>query len=185
MWINKILKFSLIVILITGWIFSGWPQIFNFPPKIQQALAVTDTYSTAGAFTWTAPANVYSATVACWGGGGGGGVHANQAGGGGGGGAYALSTVSVTPGTGYAVVIGAGAISDSIVEGGDSTFASTVVVADGGIGTGGGAAGTGGTLLDSTGDVKFAGGDGGISNSSGDVSGGGGEDFAVLGDITK
>ncbi|MBU4338688.1 hypothetical protein KKB43_01150 [Patescibacteria group bacterium] len=36
---TKISKFLLILFLITSWIFSGWPQIFNFPPKIQKAQA--------------------------------------------------------------------------------------------------------------------------------------------------
>jgi len=42
MWINKIPKaarFFLIFVLIFGWVFSGWPQIFNFSPKIQKAQA--------------------------------------------------------------------------------------------------------------------------------------------------
>ncbi len=29
----------LVFILIIGWIFSGWPQIWNFPPKVQEAFA--------------------------------------------------------------------------------------------------------------------------------------------------
>lgn len=37
--ISRAVKFLLIFILITGWVFSGWPQIFNFPPKIQEARA--------------------------------------------------------------------------------------------------------------------------------------------------
>ncbi len=42
MWISKILKISkflLIFALIFSWIFSGWPQIGNFPPKVQEAQA--------------------------------------------------------------------------------------------------------------------------------------------------
>ena len=49
LWKTKILQIAqslLIFILITGWIFSGWPQIFNFPPKIQVAQAVDITVDT-------------------------------------------------------------------------------------------------------------------------------------------
>ena len=45
--LSKISKFLLVIVLISGWIFSGWPQIFNFPPKVQEAQAAiaTKTYS--------------------------------------------------------------------------------------------------------------------------------------------
>ncbi|MBI1888548.1 MAG: hypothetical protein HYS15_01245 [Candidatus Spechtbacteria bacterium] len=36
----QFLKFSLILILITVWIFFGFPQIFNFPPQIKEAKAL-------------------------------------------------------------------------------------------------------------------------------------------------
>ena len=39
--IPKIFKFIVVFIVIISWIFSGWPQIFNFPPKIQKAWAAT------------------------------------------------------------------------------------------------------------------------------------------------
>lgn len=32
---KKSLQFVLIFVVITSWIFSGWPQIYNFPPKIK------------------------------------------------------------------------------------------------------------------------------------------------------
>ncbi|MDO8522674.1 MAG: hypothetical protein Q7S12_00085 [bacterium] len=37
--IKKAAQFFLVLTLSTSWIFSGWPQIFNFPPKIQEARA--------------------------------------------------------------------------------------------------------------------------------------------------
>ena len=40
--LTTILKFSLVLILITGWIFSGWPRIWNnprIPPEVQEAQA--------------------------------------------------------------------------------------------------------------------------------------------------
>src|SRR3989338_6867559 len=70
LWITKMRKtskFLLIFILITGWIFSGWPQIFNFPPKIQQVRAATAgpsfptsgvNDSSIGTTAWTTPENV-------------------------------------------------------------------------------------------------------------------------------
>ena len=42
--LTTILKFSLVLILITGWIFSGWPRIWNnprIPPEVQEAQAAT------------------------------------------------------------------------------------------------------------------------------------------------
>ena len=39
--LKKFLKFLIVFLVITGWIFSGWPQIWNFPPKIQKARAAT------------------------------------------------------------------------------------------------------------------------------------------------
>lgn len=47
--ISKISKFLLIFVIIVSWVFSGWPQIFNFPPKIQIAEAAIS-LKTAG--TW-------------------------------------------------------------------------------------------------------------------------------------
>lgn len=63
----KISKFLLVLILITGWIFSGWPQIYNFPPEIEQVLAATagPSFPTSGVndtsigtTAWTSPGNV-------------------------------------------------------------------------------------------------------------------------------
>ncbi|MDP3003946.1 MAG: hypothetical protein Q8N43_00325, partial [Candidatus Azambacteria bacterium] len=40
-----------VFILIISWLFSGWPQIFNFPPGIQKALAALPGYRSSGTFT--------------------------------------------------------------------------------------------------------------------------------------
>jgi len=62
LWKNKVIKISqflLVLVLITVWIFSGWPQIWQkppFPPKIQEAKAATVTLlpNAAGTDTnWT------------------------------------------------------------------------------------------------------------------------------------
>ena len=95
------------------------------PVSSAHAATSTDTYSTAGTFTWTAPAGVTSVTVQVWGGGGRGGSisggYGEATGGGGGGGAYSSKTnIAVTPGNGYTVVVGAG--SNSTSAGGNSYF---------------------------------------------------------------
>src|SRR3989338_3761743 len=46
--ILKIARFLSIFILMIGWIFSGWPQIFDFPPGIQIAQATDTTPTIAG-----------------------------------------------------------------------------------------------------------------------------------------
>jgi len=74
----------------------------------------TQTYATAGAFTWTAPAGVVSAQLQIWGGGGGGGWGENSGddsycGGGGGGGGYTtVGSMPVAPGSNYTIIVGAG-----------------------------------------------------------------------------
>jgi hypothetical protein len=116
-------------------------------------------YATAGTTTWTAPANVYSVTVELRGSGGGGATAGSaQFGGGGGGGGYSKSQISVTPGSNYTIVVGAGGTVDH--DGNDTTFGSTIVVAKGGKkGTAGSPTGTGGTGgLAGTGDTSYAGG---------------------------
>src|SRR5262247_1821407 len=72
--------------------------------------ATTDTYTTAGTFTWTCPTGVTSVQAEVWAGGGGGGAGngVDTGGGGGGGGAYSKkNTIAVTPSTGYTVIVGA------------------------------------------------------------------------------
>ncbi|MEK7566151.1 MAG: hypothetical protein AAB494_00560, partial [Patescibacteria group bacterium] len=64
---NKFGKFFLVFLLIFAWIFSGWPQISNFPPQLQQVRAATGgpsfptsgvNDSSIGTTAWTAPGNV-------------------------------------------------------------------------------------------------------------------------------
>ena len=62
-------------------------------------------YTSAGSYSWVAPANVTSVSVVCVGAGGGAGMYG---GGGGGGGALAFkNNISVTPGNTYTIVVGA------------------------------------------------------------------------------
>tara|TARA_R110002153_G_scaffold46759_1_gene131996 strand:- start:139 stop:1053 length:915 start_codon:yes stop_codon:yes gene_type:complete len=129
--------------------------------------------------TFTIPAGVSSIRVRLWGGGGGGPGGLNDAGGGGGG--FAIKTLSVTPGTAYAVTIGAGGL--RAASGGTSSFGSSVSA------TGGGGANdqsasshVGGT--GSGGDINTTGGFGCAAHRQGNAGGysGGGGVGALLGD---
>ena len=180
---RKLGQFILIWGLLIGWIFSGWPQIWNFPSKVEKAQAAVETFTTAGTFTngWTAPANVYSVTAETWGGGGGsgGGTSTSLPGGsGGGGGAYVSKAISVIPGNSYTYVVGAAGLKDGGTAGGNSSFtgdASVQSLACGGTSgaINGGTAGAGGTTACSDGTTEFAGGAG--AAGAGTSGGGGGE----------
>ena len=127
----------------------------------QQEAAATPQYKIVREYfttndTWTCPTGVTKALVQCWGGGGGGGTSY-----GGQGGCYAEKEMTVTPSTGYAIVIGAGGAAGSGpvpningTAGGDTTFNGTDVVARGG------AAHGSATGSSSTGDLTIAGGTG-------------------------
>ena len=136
----------------------------------------TDVYTTPGTYTWVAPAGVTAVSVVCVGAGGTYGYspgYGSSGGGGGGALAYA-NNISVTTGNSYAVVVGAGVVYNTATHGGNSTFNSTSVGAQGGrTGQRPGAAyfGAGGTVLNGTGG---SGGTGGTGNLSGNYPGGGG-----------
>jgi chitodextrinase len=131
----------------------------------------TDEYTNQGIYTWTCPSGVTSVYVEVWGGGGGGGGGDDIswiAGGGGGAGGYSIKyAYTVSPGSGYTVVVGyggQGGLTNSDGDTGDqSYFASTSVVrawgGNGGTSGGsGGYGGSGGAL--GTGDYREAGQDG-------------------------
>lgn len=132
---------------------------------------------------WTAPADVYSVLVECWGGGGGSGLWEidgyNMPAGGGGGGAYARSQVSVVPGVAYYCIVGDGGEWD---DGEDSYFRlnqspyTVFVKADGGkrSSNSSDAGGNGGHTAGCIGDVTYKGGDGADGNSGTSRTGGGG-----------
>lgn len=112
--------------------------------------------------TWIVPAGVSRIKVTVVGGGGGAsGNNASQTGAAGGGGGAAIKTMVVTPGTSYAVTIGAGGSAGATgTSGGTSSFVGTGanVSATGGNAEGGQEGGLG-----SGGDVNIAGGAGGRS----------------------
>jgi hypothetical protein len=118
-------------------------------------------YATPGTFTFTIPAGVTKIMVEVWGGGGGGGNSSATVTGflsGGGGGGYGRSIFSVSSGTNYSVVVGAGGTAGG-GNGGNSSF-GTSINATGGIG---------GCSITA---YKIP--DGGTSNGSFNVSGGSG-----------
>lgn len=91
-------------------------------------------YTSPGTYSWTCPAGVTLVSAVCIGGGGGG-YHSGDGGpGGGGGGLGWKNNISVTPGSTYAVVVGAGGVGNDygLVNGGDSYFINTSVVKGGG-----------------------------------------------------
>ncbi|MER3407141.1 MAG: hypothetical protein C4278_01825, partial [Patescibacteria group bacterium] len=49
--INKFIRYTIIILIIFSWIFSGFPQIFNFPPKIKEAKAATSAFLDGAAVT--------------------------------------------------------------------------------------------------------------------------------------
>ena len=187
--LKKLLSFSLILVLSFLWVFSGWPQInlrvgtfsLQFPREIPRAYASitasSTTYSTAGTFTYKVSTNACNVDIAAWGSGGAGFDGTNSGGGaGGGGGAFASSTLSsLTIGSSYTLVVGAGG-QTSGANGANTTFDSTTVVADGGDGGTNVTTGRGGAGLasGSTGVTTRDGGGGGAGNNTDDGGGGGG-----------
>lgn len=183
---------GLVFLMVTFWFFSGWPQIWNFPPKIQLAHATTVVLTPGSANPWPIPSDWNDTNtihvIGGGGGGGGGGTGGGQdPGAGGGGGAYSVLTdldlnfgdadVAYTVGAGGGGGSGAsngtdGA--DSIFNGSGSTCAAQPVCAEhgGGGGAAGGAAGAGG--LEINGISEAAGRDGGAGEAAPASIGGGG-----------
>ena len=141
-------------------------------------------FSTAGTYSWFAPAGVTSVSIVAIGSGGGGASNPGCAGGGGGLGYK--NAQAVTPGSSYSVVVGAYAPN---TNGGDSYFIDTSTVKGGGglrgngaggtyTGTGGGNGGASGTRVNS---VPGGGGGGGYSGAGGQGGSSGGAGFAGSG----
>ncbi|MFO7999571.1 MAG: hypothetical protein R6U86_11390, partial [Bacteroidales bacterium] len=108
-------------------------------PLVGLAQPTSVTFSTNGPFV--VPAGVTSIIVEAWGGGGGGAI-AGKDRAGGGGGSYARSTLTVSPGTSYAIVVGLGGVPGN--AGGTSSFGNNLVVAPGGHSGSGNTGGNGG-----------------------------------------
>lgn len=123
-------------------------------------------YTTAGTYSWVAPAGVTSVSVVCVGGG---------AVIGGGGGLGYKNNITVTPGASYTVVVGAGGINSgtpSLRLGGQSYFSSPSLVAGNGgrddTGAGGTYVGDGGGNGGASQGGATGGGAGGYSGKGGD-----------------
>lgn len=107
-------------------------------------------YTTAGTYSWTAPAGVTRVSAVAVGGGGGGGSYTAYGRGGGGGGLAWVNDIVVVPGQSYTVVVGGGGARGAYATtslggtGGQSYFMSNTTVQAGG-GTGGGANSTAAT----------------------------------------
>lgn len=184
----------------------GYGDLSAASNSITAATAGQQAYTTAGTYSWVAPAGVTSVSVVAVGGGGGGAAGANVCipqgyfggyGGGGGGLGY-LNNYSVTPGSSYTVVVGAGgsATNPNGNAGCNSYFVSTAVVRGGGGGGGGGygncgnrTAGTAGTYTGTGGGNGGPGVTSGYSNGGCGTGGGGaggysGNGGAGLGDCS-
>ena len=136
--------------------------------------------STAGTYSFSAPSFVKGLKVETWGAGGGGGGFSRASGGGGG--AYARSYLT-NSGNAYNTIVGAGGTGGLAnaagVDGGNTIFGSSLVVAEGGKkGTNGNnstpSTGVGGGTTNSVGTVEFSGGTGGLGRSGGSTGRGGG-----------
>lgn len=139
-------------------------------------------FTTPGPGSWVADFTG-NALVMCWGAGGGGagGTGGANGGGGGGGGALAYSAVPVVLGNTYNFVVGGGGGGgawggNAGTDGGDTTWETSVIVAQGGRGSPGSRnAGAGGAIDASTGDTRIAG-QAGATVPSFDWNGGAGGD---------
>jgi len=135
-------------------------------------LYTVHTFTSNGTFTSCKAGTV---SVQAWGGGGGGGYLSGTGGGGGGGGAYAATpNVAVTSGTGYTIVVGRGGTRDNTAAATNSTFATTTVRADRGLGSSDNVGALGGLVANCIGTTKSAGGAGKNANTTSDSGGGGG-----------
>lgn len=153
------------------------------PGGVEKVTTVTgeSSYTTAGTYSWTAPAGVYAVDVVCVGGAGGSGCHGS-----GGAGLGWKNQIPVTPGTSYTVVVGNGGQcsgyqgANNGEDGEDSYFISATTVKGGkSLGTtvyqtstpAYGSQSNGGTYV---GDGGGNGGNGGESTNSSNGAGGGG-----------
>ena len=141
-------------------------------PTSQQA------FTTAGTFSWVAPAGVTSVSVVAVGGGGAGGTNylsQTPVNGGGGGGLGYYNNYTVIPTNSYTVVVGSGGSPyvTPVASGGQSYFVTTCIVRGAG-GLSGPTGGTGGTYAGTGGGSGGTGGAGSGSSYSGGGGGSGG-----------
>jgi hypothetical protein len=136
-------------------------------------------YNTAGTYSWVAPTGVTSISVVAVGAGGGGYVHA-----GGGGGLRYYNNLTVTPGSSYTITVGLpGGSQDTNINGGNSSFAASLVANGGASGNQSlSRTGTGGTGTSIGGSIGGGnGGTGSLYNGSYRGGGGGAGGYAGAG----
>jgi hypothetical protein len=137
-------------------------------------------YTTAGTYSWTAPAGITSVCVVCIGGGGGGNF---SAGGTAGGDSYFISTATVKGGGGN--ISNGGAVSGGTYTGdggGNGGGVPSTAVSGGGAGGYGGNGGNGVTYAtDGTQGFGGGGGSGGVYNNASGTLGGGGGGVGIYG----
>lgn len=136
----------------------------------------SDSYTTAGTYTWVAPAGVTKVSVVAVGAGKRGqiGDCCSSGWGGSGGDLRYVNNVSVTPGSSYTVVVGLGGVTSG--SGGYSSFNTTTLLAQGGnrSGTGAGTLGGAGKIVTCGSSGTGGGGAGGYSGNGGTGTGGSG-----------
>ena len=147
---------------------------FSSPGAEYDPVAISPRVFGNGAFlqatsstTFVVPVGITSLRIRVVGGGGGGGTNGYSGGGGGGGGGYAHGVFTVSPGTSYALTVGAGGGVNA--NGGTTSFGSLISATGGTTGNSGGAGGTG-----TGGTVQRTGGTGGATGDGYSGGGGGG-----------
>ena len=70
-WRRRLTPFVAVAVMVV-WVFSGSPQIFNFPPSVPLTFAngISTFTATTSDQTFAVPEGVTSIIVKCWGGGG-------------------------------------------------------------------------------------------------------------------
>lgn len=209
----RILRGLLVLILVIGWIFSGWPQIWENPripseiKKVQAAATVIFLTATS-TITWVVPSDWNSSdnTIEVIGGGGGGitgaaggGGVGGRGGGGAGAGGYSkiTNTTALTPSSTVTIQIGNRGVGGASPTAGTDTYLCNATINCASIagtavqvGSKGGNAGTataggaGGLATGGVGTTKFNGGTGGGSTASAGKGGGGGGGGAGAGGTT-
>ena len=158
------------VATITGIVLGNGTGATSATASVTASVMNQVSYTTAGSYTWYAPTGVTSVSVVAVGGGG----NKNGDIGGAGGALGWRNNVSVTPGTGYAIVVGTAGVDStcfSMVAGSGSGAAGGVLS---GTYDGGGNGGYGGTGFGGGGGGNYGGGGGGQSSGAEDGAGGGG-----------
>jgi len=136
--------------------------------SVTATLVTCATFTTAGTYSWVAPAGVCAVSAVVIGGGGGGRNGSGGTGGGGGGLGW-RNNIPVTPGTSYTVVVGAGGSPGSSSTNGGCSYVFTNLLGGGGRSGGSGGSGGGRTATPCGG-----GGTGGNGNGGSGPGGGGG-----------